>query len=79
MPTKRIRYAIKMALVLPVYQILNLIAYANTRQGRTAKFGTFVCFLPIIALTTIWWAAAWTIALWSIRRALEAFLTLMAQ
>ena len=68
MPSKRIMDAIKLALALPVCQALNLAAYANTRQGRSAKIATVVVFLPIIALTTACWAAAWAIGVWLVLR-----------
>ena len=61
---RSVREAAKIAVALPVYQILNLVAYANTRQGRAAKIATFVTFLPIIAFTTVCWAAAWAVGVW---------------
>jgi hypothetical protein len=60
---KRITEGLKIALALPVYQIANLVAYANTHQGWFAKVATIVVFLPIIALTTAVWAMAWTFVL----------------
>jgi hypothetical protein len=64
MPSARTREAAKIALALPIYQILNLVAYANARQGRAAKIATFITFLPIIAFTTVCWAAAWAACVW---------------
>jgi hypothetical protein len=60
----RIPEGLKIAAALPVYQIANLVAYANTRQGWRAKASTIVVFLPILFLTTTLWAAAWTAVLW---------------
>jgi len=51
-------------LALPARQIANLAAYANTREGLSAKVATFVDFLPVIALTTACWAAGWVIVVW---------------
>ena len=51
MKSKRFSDALKIALALPVYQIANLVAYANTREGWAAKIGTAVAFLPIILST----------------------------
>jgi hypothetical protein len=61
---KRFGEAIRIAIGLPIYQIVNLVAYANTRKGWPAKVATVVVFLPIVALTTMCWAAAWTIVFW---------------
>jgi hypothetical protein len=60
-----VRTAAKFALALPLYQIANLVAYANTRQGWPAKIATVAAFLPILAMTTAFWAAGWTIAIWA--------------
>jgi hypothetical protein len=60
----RIAQGLKIALALPMYQIVNLVTYANTRQGWPAKLATIAAFLPIFALTTVCWAAGWTVALW---------------
>jgi hypothetical protein len=60
----RIAQGLKIALALPAYQIVNLVTYANTRQGWPAKLATIAAFLPIFALTTVCWAAGWTLALW---------------
>jgi hypothetical protein len=50
MKPKRFSDALKIALALPVYQIGNLVAYANTpKVGRL--IGTAVAFLPIILST----------------------------
>ena len=62
MPSERVKDALKIALALPVYQIVNLATYANTRKGWLAKIATFVVFLPIFAFTTVCWAAIWVIA-----------------
>jgi hypothetical protein len=40
MAAKRIKDALKVALALPVYQAMNLAAYANTRSSRSAKIAT---------------------------------------
>ena len=64
MQTKRITDGLKLALALPVYQILNLVAYANTRRGWAAKAAMIATFLPIIALTTACWAMIWATGLW---------------
>jgi hypothetical protein len=64
MPSKRVLDAVQIALALPIYQILNLATYANTRQGLPAKIATFIVFLPIIAITTACWATAWAIGVW---------------
>jgi hypothetical protein len=63
MSSKRIPEGIKVALALPVYQIANLVAYANTRPSLAAKVATFVSFLPIIVLTTTFWAGVWALVL----------------
>jgi hypothetical protein len=61
--SKRIFEGLKIALALPLYQIANLLAYANTRPGWCAKVATFAVFLPILVLTTTVWVAAWTVVL----------------
>jgi hypothetical protein len=61
-------HACKIAVALPIYQIANLVAYANTRQSWSAKIATVTAFLPIIAITTICWGAAWTAAVWLLLR-----------
>jgi hypothetical protein len=64
----RVKDALKMALALPIYQIANLFAYANTRKGWPAKIATITAFLPIIAITTTCWAAAWVVGVWLLLR-----------
>jgi hypothetical protein len=68
MDSKRILEGIKVALALPIYQIVNLVAYANTRPNLAAKIATFVSFLPIIVLTTTIWISAWALVLWLLWR-----------
>jgi hypothetical protein len=68
MQNKRITDSLMVALALPVFQILNLAAYANTRQGWAAKAATIAAFLPIIALTTACWAMGWATGLWLVWR-----------
>jgi hypothetical protein len=63
MPFKRFGDAVRIAIALPIYQIMNLAAYAKTREGWSAKIATVVLFLPIIAFTTTRWVAAWAIFL----------------
>jgi hypothetical protein len=62
--SSRVRDGLKIALALPIYQIANLVAYANTRKGWPAKIATVTAFLPIIAITTTCWAAAWVVGVW---------------
>jgi hypothetical protein len=67
----RVKDALKMALALPIYQIANLVAYANTRQGWPAKVATVIVFLPIIAITITCWAAAWGAGVWLLLRLVD--------
>jgi hypothetical protein len=54
---------IVLTLAFPFYQVRFVIKYTNTYQGWPAKVGTFLCFLPIIAMTTAIWAAVWAMGL----------------
>jgi len=60
---KRIIDGFKVGFALPVYQVVNLIKYAQTRQGRAAKIATFAVFAPILVFSLIMWAAFWIIAI----------------
>jgi hypothetical protein len=51
-------------LLLPIYQIANLVAYAKTRDGWVARVATVVAFLPIMAVTTTLWAMSRALAIW---------------
>jgi hypothetical protein len=46
-------------LALPVLQIRNLILYVSTRDTSAKRIGLTITFLPIFALSSIMWAAAW--------------------
>jgi uncharacterized membrane protein YdbT with pleckstrin-like domain len=62
----RLFYGFKLALALPVYQILNLATYAAIRNGWLARVATFGTFLPIVVITTVCWAGLWSLALTAI-------------
>jgi hypothetical protein len=58
------RDTLKIIFFLPVCQVLNLVAYANTRETWPRKIGTFVVFVPIILFTTAMWGALWAAAIY---------------
>jgi hypothetical protein len=64
----RVKEGLKIAVALPIYQIANLVVYANTRKGWPAKVATIAFFLPIIAITITCWAAAWAVGVWLLLR-----------
>ena len=68
MMSSRVKEGLKIALALPIYQIANLVAYANTRRSWPAKIATIALFLPIIAITITCWAAAWAVGVWLLLR-----------
>jgi hypothetical protein len=57
-------------LALPVVQVKNIMLYASTRETLAARIGTAICFLPVIAITTVVWLAVWGFALAMIWRLL---------
>jgi hypothetical protein len=54
---------LKVCFALPVYQAINLTAYAMTQRGWTARVGTILAFLPIFVITTGCWLMAWYMTL----------------
>jgi len=50
---------IAIVFALPIVQIVNLIEYARAKDTKAARVGTFVVFVPIMAITTAVWGAIW--------------------
>jgi hypothetical protein len=50
-------------LVFPAYQLWHIAKYANTREGRAAKMGLFISFLPLIAISSVIWGFLWVMML----------------
>jgi len=46
-------------LALPVLQIRNLLLYVSTRDTLAKRIGLAITFLPIFALSSVVWTAAW--------------------
>jgi hypothetical protein len=60
---KRIPEGLLILLALPVYQLWYIAKYANTREGRAAKIGLFISFLPLIAISSVIWGFLWVMML----------------
>ncbi len=56
------------AMFLPFVQIRNLVAYSKLQSTRPAKIGMFLTFIPVILVTTVLWAVAWTVILAFLRK-----------
>jgi hypothetical protein len=70
MSARRMLDGLLIALALPAYQIWQIAKYANTREGRTAKIGMFLTFLPVIAVSTLVWGFIWVMSLHLLWRAI---------
>jgi hypothetical protein len=65
---RRIPEGLLILLALPAYQLWHIAKYANTRQGRAAKVGAFITFLPVICICTVMWGFLWVMILWQLWR-----------
>jgi hypothetical protein len=63
---RRIPEGLLILLALPAYQLWHIAKYANTRQGRAAKVGAFITFLPVICICTVMWGFLWVMILWQL-------------
>jgi hypothetical protein len=49
----------------PLYALRNFIIFTqNEAPGWQVKVQTFATFLPVLAISTLVWAAAWAVGLW---------------
>ena len=60
---RRIPEGLLILLVFPAYQLWHIAKYANTREGRAAKIGLFISFLPLIAISSVIWGFLWVMML----------------
>jgi hypothetical protein len=51
---------------LPVYQIYHIAKFAKARDGLAAEIGTFIVFVPLIAVLSVLWGFLWFATLWAI-------------
>jgi hypothetical protein len=65
---RRIPEGLLILLALPGYQLWYIAKYANTRQGRAAKVGAFITFLPVICICIVMWGFLWVMILWQLWR-----------
>jgi hypothetical protein len=51
---------------LPAYQIWHIAKFANTRATVPAKIGTFIVFVPLIAVLSVIWGFLWFVIAWAV-------------
>jgi hypothetical protein len=66
--------AAKLACLLPIIQLHNIIRYTRTRESRLAQIAALLIFMALLAFTTSLWLTAWTVAMWVVWLRIRAVL-----
>jgi hypothetical protein len=61
---QRLSTLLKFCFALPVYQAINLVAYAKEQRGWAERLGVCIAMLPIFVISTSCRLAVWAIVLW---------------